>query len=1074
MKQKRRLLSFILVICLLAGLVPATAFAVTVRTSRSSRTNVGAGGAVQIPGSSNPSGGIQGYDSVSGAYHYIYFGEWDGVPIKWRVLDTKVNDSAGSGLFLLSEAALEQVEFSEAAPKTTDWDGSAAQKWCQNFAKSTLDSGKGGFSEGEAKVILPSSADGLNSDGVFFLSGAEVTESNYGFSKEETEKDSVRKAGSIAGSTDVSWWLRSASQSSGSPSDPLVDTVSDEGNLSSQNLDTDNECYARPAFNLDMSKVLFTAPATGGGPARDAGGLKKVPTEAPSEWRLVLKDDGLNSSPSGSFTAEPVSGTASPIEVNTENGKISIAYEHARTGNNEYISAMLIDKNDKVLYYGQIEECTADSGEVEIQVPSDLATDTYWLRVFNEQYAGSNRTGYAGGFSNAIEIKVTDTTPPVLTKIEGNRISGTEVELIFTSSEAGDCYYKVVSKGTTVSAGDIETSGTGIQIPADEQQKLVLDILEEGKEQDVYLVVKDADGNVSNLLAFEFSADIDPVYSISVIPDSLDFGVEEEGYGELASEEIEIKNTGNQTITVKELVAAGEYLLTDSFSETSLAAGDSVKFAVRPRNGLTAGKYPGTVTVSYEGAGGTLEEAEILLSFEVVEEARYSISVDPEVLDFESAAEGYAQPEAKPVTIRNTGNQVVRLTKSTKTENYDDRAFSVSSLSETSLEPGRTASFTVQPKAGLSKGTYSETITISGNRRIDDATAKVDVSFTVTDAQVSSGKYTISVENVGEGGSITPSSIEVDEGGDAVFTVVPDAGYEVGQVLVDGTEDVTEQLSDAGKYTFEHVTENHTISASFKAAGGDLAPVTHRVTVSAAPETGGTVTGGGTYNEGSSVMVTAAANAGYRFVRWTENGSQVSDSASYRFGLTADRTLTAVFEAEEETPAPVSHTVTVTSSYAGQSGAGTYETGATVTIQAGTRGNYRFDGWTSEDGITFANANSATTTFTMPDKDVAVAAKWTYTGSTGTNNGTNTGTNTGGTSGNTNTTSTGTGTAPDGKGGTYTGDDTPTAMWVFVFCTSLGIMTVLSVLGWRGRNPYSEFVGQWKGLTEKEFGQKKK
>lgn len=72
----------------------------------------------------------------------------------------------------------------------------------------------------------------------------------------------------------------------------------------------------------------------------------------------------------------------------------------------------------------------------------------------------------------------------------------------------------------------------------------------------------------------------------------------------------------------------------------------------------------------------------------------------------------------------------------------------------------------------------------------------------------------------------------------------------------------------------------------------------YTVSVSASPETGGTVSGGGTYPENTSVTVTAVAKEGYRFVQWTEGGSAVSDSAEYTFTVTADRTLTAVFEKE--------------------------------------------------------------------------------------------------------------------------------------------------------------------------------
>ena len=81
---------------------------------------------------------------------------------------------------------------------------------------------------------------------------------------------------------------------------------------------------------------------------------------------------------------------------------------------------------------------------------------------------------------------------------------------------------------------------------------------------------------------------------------------------------------------------------------------------------------------------------------------------------------------------------------------------------------------------------------------------------------------------------------------------------------------------------------------------------------------------------------------------------------------------------------PTYYTVTVNNSYAGTTGAGSYTAGTTVTINAGSRtDDYVFDGWTvNAGGVTPANANSATTTFTMPSANVTVTANWRYTGTT--------------------------------------------------------------------------------------------
>ena len=67
------------------------------------------------------------------------------------------------------------------------------------------------------------------------------------------------------------------------------------------------------------------------------------------------------------------------------------------------------------------------------------------------------------------------------------------------------------------------------------------------------------------------------------------------------------------------------------------------------------------------------------------------------------------------------------------------------------------------------------------------------------------------------------------------------------------------------------------------------------ITATANPTEGGTVSGAGTYEMGTTCTLTATANEGYTFQNWTENGEVVSTEAEYSFTVTGDRTLVANF-----------------------------------------------------------------------------------------------------------------------------------------------------------------------------------
>ena len=112
---------------------------------------------------------------------------------------------------------------------------------------------------------------------------------------------------------------------------------------------------------------------------------------------------------------------------------------------------------------------------------------------------------------------------------------------------------------------------------------------------------------------------------------------------------------------------------------------------------------------------------------------------------------------------------------------------------------------------------------------------------------------------------------------------------------------------------------------------------------------------------------------GYDFKGWTLNGS------AYDFNTAVNGNITLVATWEQKQVVPTTYTVTVNGSYASTTGAGEYAVGETVNISAGSRSNYSFNGWTSDD-VTIANASSKNASFVMPEKNVTVTAQWKYTG----------------------------------------------------------------------------------------------
>jgi len=111
----------------------------------------------------------------------------------------------------------------------------------------------------------------------------------------------------------------------------------------------------------------------------------------------------------------------------------------------------------------------------------------------------------------------------------------------------------------------------------------------------------------------------------------------------------------------------------------------------------------------------------------------------------------------------------------------------------------------------------------------------------------------------------------------------------------------------SSEYAFENWTENGTVvstNATYSfTVTGDRAlvanftsqPSNYTINATASPAEGGTISGAGTYQQGTTCTLTATANTGYSFSKWTENDIEVSTNATYSFTVTGNRNLVAHF-----------------------------------------------------------------------------------------------------------------------------------------------------------------------------------
>ena len=369
--MKKRILSILLTLCMTLCLTPISVFAEEVGAEDSAAIQLGTDALSVLSKNVN-----------TATAPTVYFGQnHENNPAAWRVIgyDGSGVTSAQGDITLLAAGAMGVIPFADTILNN---------EYAPSNLKATIDALAEKLTTEEnaavkKRALTSGSYDGENTDCV---AGGQVDNAVFWplSAKEAIVVNNDLRALNPAHPNWVTtaWWLRSPGSNKYN-----VAVVRSDGSVEYSGytmLIFNNHRTVRPAFNLNLNSVLFASAAVGGKPD---GGLTEVSKYSGNEWKLTLLDSRRN------FAVTEKTVSAAPDDT------VTLNYKGATTGKNEYISVILADNNG-AQYYGRVAQPTAESGTVEIKIPSDIAPGDYTMKVFSEQYNGDCKTDLASAFAD--------------------------------------------------------------------------------------------------------------------------------------------------------------------------------------------------------------------------------------------------------------------------------------------------------------------------------------------------------------------------------------------------------------------------------------------------------------------------------------------------------------------------------------------------------------------------------------------------------------------------------------------------------------------------------------------------
>ena len=778
---------------------------------------------------------------------YLYFGTYNGNPVKYRVLDRTTTDFGGTTMLLDCDSIL--WEGTNSNNQSSRFDDSS-NVWADSEIKTYLNGTflTNNFTLLEKAAIAASSkanagttdenglsylnyAD-LSGEKIFLLDAKEATNTSYGYSNNTYLLAANRKK---AGGNNNYWWLRSTS----SFNERDAGFVNSDGGLYSTSVE-DLNVGVSTALNVNLSSVLFSSVLSG-----TAG-------QPGAEYKLTLQDGNMTITP-GTITRNQSDEVTVPYTIGGSNAN-----------NATQVSLMVLDKEyttgntngAKLVSYGTLRDVenpgTTKTGVFTLT--DDMKSGNYYYYIVAEDINDGNVTDYA---SEPVQISIPAAPDTIkITYYDGETSKQVLVEHVPIDTIAQLKEKIATATGIGTANQQLIFAGTILKEKNEADSDLQLQDYSILKDSTITLnqIVRQANVTINmpkggQVLSTDASCTITGIENVTLEwTDTMNNPVSgtanyypwcykahvtvtpKTGYVLTNDTEVLVNGNGMEE---KNLKPDGTLTVASSFDSnkdklTGITPLSSVTVANGTQKTVEALGLPSQIDITTEE--GAVSKADVTWDLNNLHSGSYDPAIKTAqifevkgTISYPDEVEVPAEFDDRTVIIKVTVSAAklpVTIT-GRNAELYFTAGMTIDVSNYFTIDENAgtaTYSLVAGPSSGEgtltgttltinSVGAFNVYCTTAATQYYESGTA--NAILTVKESVVS--EYTIT-GTAGTNGTISPGgTVKVAAGDSQTFTISPNSGYEIDTLKVDGSE-VTVTTS----YTFSNVNTNHTIEVTFK------------------------------------------------------------------------------------------------------------------------------------------------------------------------------------------------------------------------------------------------------------------